>query len=504
MTVVQHAVRQAVRRLRGGTPGVTPAVATPARPDPPPARGSPGRSRVLAACLLVGVAAAVGAGLGLPARATQTLRTTGDEPHYLLTALSLAEDGDLDVTDEVAAGRYRPFHAPALRTQARPRPDGSRVEPHDPLLPAVLAPATALGGWPAARATLLALAGLLGGMLAWTAVRRLAVPPGTAALVLAPLMASAPLATYGIQIYPELPAALAVVAAVAALTGPLRAGGLVALTLSVVALPWLSVKHVPVAAALAAVGLAGLLRGGRHRAAAGLTGLLGLAGLAYLAAHLAWYGGATVYAAGRFFTGHGGQLSVLGTDPDYLGRGRRLVGLLIDADFGVAAWQPAWLLAVPAVAALVRRRPPGWAAVALPAGTGWVVATFLAATMHGWWFPGRHVLAALPLLALALAWWAREGGARLAIVAAAGLAGVVTWAWLAGEAWRGEVGLVVGFADTGAPPFTAWRSLRPDGMDPGTPRRLLDAAWAAVLLGLAWWGWRGAGGGGPAGAPRRE
>ena len=49
-----------------------------------------------------------------------------------------------------------------------------------------------------------------------------------------------------------------------------------------------------------------------------------------------------------------------GEDPDYFGRSQRLGGLLLDRGFGLAAWMPAYLLAVPALAALARRRPAGW------------------------------------------------------------------------------------------------------------------------------------------------
>ena len=36
------------------------------------------------------------------ARATYGAKTTADEPQYLLTALSIAEDFDLDISDEIA------------------------------------------------------------------------------------------------------------------------------------------------------------------------------------------------------------------------------------------------------------------------------------------------------------------------------------------------------------------------------------------------------------------
>ena len=57
---------------------------------------------------------------------------------------------------------------------------------------------------------------------------------------------------------------------------------------------------------------------------------------------------------------------MIGSHPDYFGRSRRLVGLFVDRDFGIAAWQPAWLLLIPALGALAGRRPSGGAALALP------------------------------------------------------------------------------------------------------------------------------------------
>ena len=194
-------------------------------------------------------------------------------------------------------------------------------------------------------------------------------------------------------------------------------GATLVLGAAVVALPWLAVKYVPVAAALALVGCWGLVRAGQGRRALVLAGSLAVAGVAFLVLHRWWYGGWTPYAAGDHFVG--GELSVVGTEPDYLGRSRRLLGLLVDRGFGLAAWQPAWLLAVPALAAMLARRPRGWAAVAAPLAAGWLVATFVALTMHGWWFAGRQVVVVLPLAALAVAWWTGPDHRRRVLLAVA-------------------------------------------------------------------------------------
>src|SRR4029453_7671347 len=83
-------------------------------------------------------------------------------PQYLLTAISLAEDRDLDIADELAEGRWRPFHALPLPEQTEPLADGRRLSPHDPLLPLLLAGPVAAGGWGGAKLGLAAVAGAAG------------------------------------------------------------------------------------------------------------------------------------------------------------------------------------------------------------------------------------------------------------------------------------------------------------------------------------------------------
>src|SRR5215218_10917348 len=461
------------------------ASATLPHRGPDPGAGSLEAARVGWAMLVVGLLAVVAAAAGIVVPATHGTRTTADEPQYLLTAISLAEDGDLDIADELADGRWRPFDALPLPQQTEPLADGRRLSPHDPLLPLLLAGPVAAGGWVGAKLAMAALAGLLAALLLWTAVRRLDVPVGVAALAAGVFACSPPLAVYGSQLYPELPAALAVLAAAAALlapAAPTRWGTLV-VGAAVAAVPWLGVKYAPVAAALAAVACWRLARAGQGRRALALAGSLAAAGVAFLVLHRWWYGGWTPYAAGDHFVG--GELSVVGAEPDYLGRSRRLVGLLVDRGFGVAAWQPAWLLAVPALAALARRRPPGWAALAGPLATGWLVATFVALTMHGWWFAGRQVVVVLPLAALAVAWWTgREGGRRL-LLAVAGGVGVLAQLWLVAEGAAGRITWAVDFTATANPLYRAWRLALPDYLAMSWWTWALHGAWLVALAALA-------------------
>ena len=179
------------------------------------------------------------------------------------------------------------------------------------------------------------------------AVERFGLGRRPATVVVLAFALSAPLTSYGTQVYPELPAALAVTVAIAALTGPLERWGRWMLLAAVVALPWLSVKYAPVAVALVVVGAWTLWRRGDRRAVVSGAAVLVGAGLVYLLVHQVVYGGWTVYAAGDHFQ-EGGELSVTGQAPDYLSRTQRLVGLLVDRGFGLAAWAPVYLAAIPA------------------------------------------------------------------------------------------------------------------------------------------------------------
>lgn len=453
-------------------------------------------TRELAAgMLLAGVIAALVAAPGAFVRSTAGGQAAVDEPHYLLTAISLAEDGDLDVDDELDEARWRAFHDATLPQQAAPRPDGSRVAPHDPLLPLLLAVPYEVGGLTGARWFLALVNGLLAAALVHLAVRRFAVPVRLAVVVAAVAGASVPFVVYGSQVYPELPAALAVTLAVdAGLARPNRRAT-ATVVLAVVALPWLAVKYVPVAATMAGLHLWRLHR--EHGAGGHVLATLGLyvvAGLTYVLGHLAWYGGLTVYATGDFFQEHGGQLSVLGTEPNPLGRSRRLVGLLVDRGFGIAAWQPAWLLLAPALGAVVRRRPPAWAWLLLPLVVGWLNATYVAVTMHGYWFPGRQIVHALPLGVVLVAWWLSRAGQPTGTLAAVlGALGLWSTAALLVDGLAGEITWVVDFATVDHPGYRIWRGLLPDHLlrPPGTA--WLTALWVAVLVAAGLFGARRAG-----------
>jgi hypothetical protein len=404
----------------------------------------------MAGVALVGFAAAA-MGIGVPATSNEPVAV--DESQYLMTAQSLWGDGDLDISNQIAEDSWREFTPVEPPLETVMQPGGRQVSPHDPLLPILLAAPVGLAGWVGAKLTLAALAGALAALILWVAVRRFAVPPALAAVGSATAAASAPLVVYGQQIYPELPAALVCLIGVAAFTGRRSPASLAMLSCAVLVLPWLSVKFVPVAAALAVLGA---VRIGARRETVWFVGVLAAGSAVYALVHVAVWGGLTVYASGDHFE-QSGQLSVMGQDPNFVFRSWRLIDLLVDRTFGLVAWQPAWLLLIPALGALAARGlgiPFGRAALVVPLAAGWLVATYPALTMHGYWWPGRQVVVVLPLAVLIiLCWLARSGRIVRATAAVLGAAGVFTYGCLLADGHSGEVTWVNGFQQADAPVF---------------------------------------------------
>jgi hypothetical protein len=447
------------------------------------------RGRLVIWLLVVGLGVAVWTGLAVNARATTGARTTADEPHYLLTAISLWQDHDITTGDEIQAGAYAPFHEVQLLDQTTPLADGRLVEPHDPLLPAILALPVAIGGWVGAKLTLAACAGCLAASMTWVAVRRFAVPLPIATATVTAFSLAMPLSAYATQIYPEMPAALAVALAVGALTGPLGRKGVALWLVMLVCLPWLSVKYAPVVVALAVVGAVLLWRKKSWGPSMVSGGVLAFAGVTYLLAHKAMYGGWTVYAAGEHFTA-GGQLSVMGYQANYPGRTIRLIGLLVDRNFGLIAWAPVYLVAIATFAALLRARPRGWVVLVMPFAAGFANATWIAQTMQGWWSPGRQLVVVLPTVVIGTAWFVARVRAAFWPMAALGAVGILNWMWLVVEASTGRRTLVADFMQTANPIYRAWTALLPNGMSENRHDVVGYVVWGAVLAAPAVWGWR--------------
>ena len=83
----------------------------------------------------------------------------GDEPHYLLTAKSIVDDGQIDVTAEYRDRAYRSFYPGTLLPHGV-LTKGRLNEPHGVGFPLLIAPAYAIGGAKGVELFLAALAAL--------------------------------------------------------------------------------------------------------------------------------------------------------------------------------------------------------------------------------------------------------------------------------------------------------------------------------------------------------
>jgi hypothetical protein len=357
------------------------------------------------------------------------------EAHVLLSARSIAEDRSLDLRDEYATRAWKSFYGREL-TPSAGLTNGRLLEPQGIGFPLLIAPAYALGGATGVELFLAALMSLAFCLAAALARRLVPDPWPTGAALAAGL--SPPALGAATAVSPEVAGAvLLALGAIFALR--VRERVLVSsafwCALCVALAPWLTVTFV-VPAAVVALALARWLRR-RNR---GLTG--------FVAVEVALTS-AVVYATvnDRLFSGLTPDAARLPGDPgrtgasslgDHLERAPRLVGLWLDRDVGLLRWAPLPALAFLAVWLLWRSRRDRLA-VAVPdrvdvevtalflvliCGAVLLVATFLAPTTGGPWFPGRELVPALPAGAALAAWGLqhapRIGGALAALTVLAG------------------------------------------------------------------------------------
>lgn len=183
----------------------------------------------------------------------RTWRTTGDEPHYLLAAHSLATDLDYDLTNNYAQLDYLDFYfSKDITPQVRLSATGRQILDHYPALPFLITPAYTLGG----RLGVLLFQALLGGVLAGLIFKlSMVISQDKIASLLATLgvTLTPPLLLYHYLIYPELIAALLVTAVLYLLITQDKPASTSAaiVMLSLALLPWLNRRFIPMAGLLA-------------------------------------------------------------------------------------------------------------------------------------------------------------------------------------------------------------------------------------------------------------
>jgi hypothetical protein len=363
----------------------------------------------------------------------------GDEPHYLLAAESLVEDADVDLNNQYAERAYDDFYPYALDRHGR-ETEGRLHEPHGIGFPLFILPAYLVGGAMGVELFLAAIAALAVALAYRLALRVVPDPWALGAALAVGL--SAPLVAYGSAVYPELSAGAALAgAALLALRVDARPGwrpafGCFALLGT---LPWLGAKFVLPGIVIGFVAVRALWRARKRTLAVGAVELSLFSVALYVGINEGLYGGPTPYSADV----EGESATDASFPGGYLDRVYRLVALFIDREYGLLRWAPVFALAFGGIWWLWRSRRdrlaravPGVREIELTAGlcaavlgAQLVVAAFLAPTMFGFWFPGRHLLAALPL-AVPLVGWGLRHTPRAGIALAALTLAASVWLYV--------------------------------------------------------------------------
>ena len=424
----------------------------------PIARVVRGRELLLAAValfLLLSLAYAFSIGI----RATRGASITGDEPFYLLTTQSLIADRDLDLRNQYAARSYESFfdHADELWRQSVPTPDGRLLSPHNPGLSLLVAPGFILGGLVGVQVQLmLAAAGAMA--LAFVLADRLTCRRAASWAVALGIGLTATAFIYSTEVYPEFPAALALAIALLIATGRRQPSWPDALYLAAAlsAMCWLGIKYAPLAVLVSSYFLLRSDRTGRIALVAAGSVSAGL----FTWFHLQVFGSLTPYGVNVVYA-NWNTLQILEGHFGFEERIYRLWGLFIDRRFGIGRWAPLLLAVVPGSALLA------WGTAAQRMVMGLLlfqllIAAFVATTMMGWWFPGRTMLAVLPLTIVPLtmlfdraAVWGRTTLALLGVYT------LVITAGLAQAGHAGEITIAVDPFDMRYPPFQSVASLFP-------------------------------------------
>jgi hypothetical protein len=381
----------------------------------------------------------------------------GDEPHHLLTAMSIVDDRTPDLLDEYrsrAHSEYYPY-------EMQPRgvlTSGNLNEPHGVGFPLLIAPAwaageaTPLGGETAVELFLAAIAALAVALAYLLALR--AVPDPWALGAAVAVGVAPPLLAYSTAVHPDLAAAVALAgAALLALSmdeHPTRRAAF-ACFLLLSTLPWLGLSFAPAGIVVAGFALAALRKAGRRWVTLVSLEIPAVSVAVFLSVNDNLYGGPSPHSAELGDeTGTGAEFP-----GGYLDRAYRLVALFVDREFGLLRWAPVIALALLGVWLLLRERQ-GRLARAIPAlrreertatlcalaiGAQLLVAAFLAPTMFGFWFPGRHLVAVLPLCVPLVALGLRRAprvGAALALLTLAASAWLYVDVRWGGGSWIGE------------------------------------------------------------------
>ena len=341
-------------------------------------------------------------------------RLGGDEPHYLVITQSLLLDGDVRIENNHIRGDYRAYFRGDLRPDFIQRGrDGQIYSIHAPGISAAVAPAFAVGGYPAVVMFLVCLAAV-GSGLAWQLAWLVSAPStgsgqdGYDAAWFG--WAAATLSTTAIfqsfAVFPDGAGGVIVLTGIWALVraareardGTTRLWPWLLHGAALSALPWL---HTRFAVLAATIGALVLLRLPATKEPAGkavaFLAVPAIGALAWVAYFIAIYG--TPDPSAPYGTTDLGSLA-------YVPAG--ITGILFDQRFGTLAYTPALLFAFAGFAGMLRRPEHRRLAIELLFIAIPYTLTFSSYAM--WWggasAPGRFLMPIVPALAIptALAW----------------------------------------------------------------------------------------------------
>lgn len=457
------------------------------------------RWSVRACALGLGAASLLVTGVAAVRMTSTDLYPGGDEPHYLIIAQSLWNDGDFKIENNHSQGDYAPYFRQPLAPHYLTRgTDGEIYSIHPVGLPIILAPVYGLGGYLLVVAFMLMLAAVAASLM-WRWVVAHTGQRGAATFAWAAIVLSPPFALNSFAVYPEFAAALAVVGALATMPRTDEDAGRLArwMVTGLLAgtLPWLSTKYAPMSAAVAAVALSRiwwLVTAARPiDAAAKIRRSLAVA-LPYFAMLLAWFTFFyVIWGAPRPQAPYG---ALAQTSPFNLIFGAP--GLLFDQEYGLLVFAPVYALAATGLFIMwrtggeLRRR-----ALELL-----LIAAALLATVGAfriWWggsaAPARPLVSGLLLLALPIAVAFHAAGVATARRAAQHL---LLWAgaFVTMLLVVAENGLLINNGRDGtssvleylSPLWEAW-TLAPTFVHHEAPTSILHAVvWLVIAAAAAW------------------